>query len=444
MTDIERAVQASLMLNGTLPPVGSRQTRYQEGLQTQYLADPTKVHAQTVGPLASNVYEAMMQGISNTGNWYDWRKVLIRVSPAASAATGETMPDDWMKVHIIKPVEIDTIPVGAYLTFAGSTWIVYKGKNMGSVLGDGILRRCNSVVNALDYYGNIVPVPMSYAKMGTLGNASHATENSIVAKNYISCVCQLNPVSAQFRENTRLILGNAAYAMRGLNDFTREFTDDFGSVHMLTFTIERCEPLPQDRIDLQCADYDSFRWAVQITGAKTMTRRSTQTMTVTSIRNGEVVDSTDEHPISYTFTSSDPLRVSVDAETGVVRAGFTPGTARITATLDQNGQIAGTWDIEVVTTTQNMVEFTTVVPSTLREFESVTIGARKIDEPSRSVEFYFSGPPQECYGVENLPGSYVKITCYAASSEPLTVKAEPSGVVPYAAATAEIRLIAGI
>ena len=442
MTDIERAVQASLMLNGTLPPVGSRQTRYQEGLQTQYLADPTKVHAQTVGPLASNVYEAMMQGISDTGNWYDWRKVLIRVSPAASAATGETMPDDWMKVHIIKPVEIDTIPVGAYLTFAGSTWIVYKGKNMGSVLGDGILRRCNSVVNTLDYYGNIVPVPMSYAKMGTLGNASHATENSIVAKNYISCVCQLNPVSAQFRENTRLILGNAAYAMRGLNDFTREFTDDFGSVHMLTFTIERCEPLPQDRIDLQCADYDSFQWTAQITGAKTMSRNSYQALTITSIRNGEAVESTDEHPISYTWKSSNPIRCRVDPKTGEVTTSISTGTAKITATLDQNGQIVGTWEITVVTSGQNKVEFTTEVPSTLREFESVTIGARKIDEPSRAVEFDFSGPPQECYGIENLPGSYVKITCYAASTVPLTVKASPQTVVSNPA-TAEIRLIAG-
>lgn len=441
MTDIERAAQSSAMLNGTTPRVGSRQTRYGEGLQTQYLADPTKLYAQTTAPLASNVYEAQMQGVSNTGNWYDWRKVLIRVSPAASAATGETMPDDWQKVHIIKPVTIDTIPVGAYLTFAGSTWIVYKGRNMGSVLGDGIIRRCNSVINTLDWYGNIVTVPMSYAKMGTLGNASHATENSIVSKNYISCVCQLNPVSAQFRENTRLILGNAAYAMRGLNDFTREFTDDFASVHMLTFTIERCEPLPQDRIDLQCADYDSFRWDAQIYGKATMGLLERQTLEVVSLCNGEIVEDTEEHPVSYTFKSSN-MFITVGRETGEVRA-LRAGSATITATLDQNPSVTATWTVTVTNSPPNKVEFTTDVPATLREFESVTIGARKADAPAAAINFFFSGPPETCYGVEYLTGNGVTITCYAASSVPLTVKAAPSGSTPYAAATAEIRLTAG-
>lgn len=424
------------MLNGTLPPVGSRQTRYQEGLQTQYLADPTKVHAQTVGPLASNVYEAMMQGVSNTGNFYDWRKVLIRVSPAASAATGETMPDDWMKVHIIKPVEIDTIPVGAYLTFAGSTWIVYKGKNMGSVLGDGILRRCNSVVNTLDYYGNIVPVPISYAKMGTLGNASHATENSIVAKNYISCVCQLNPVSAQFRENTRLILGNAAYAMRGLNDFTREFTDDFGSVHMLTFTIERCEPLPQDRIDLQCADYDSFRWEAQIFGQPTMSPLEKQTLEIMTWRNGEEADPTDpDHPFSYTFKSTGSIRIN--SATGEVTA-LRAGTGTVTATLVQNPNIKATLTITVSQTPLGL-QFANSVPATLREFEMTTLTAYDAQYPESPLVWEFSGPPEEAYKAEFVDGQTYDLTCYAASEAPLTITIKRGGERK----SVEIRLIAG-
>ena len=290
MADLKSLARDSAMLDGTTPYVKTGSSRYDEGLKKQYFADQTRLYADKVGSVASNVYEAQCQGIGD-GDWYDWTNTMIRVSPAAIASTGETMPDDWKKLHIIKPLGIDTVPIGAYLKFAGNIWIVYKGRNMGSVLGDGIIRRCNSVINVLDWYGNIVPVPMSYAKMGTLGNASHASENSIVAKNYISCICQLNQYSAAFAENTRIILGKTAYSMRGLNDFTREFTDDQDSVHLLTFTIERSAPLPQDRLDLQCADYDSFRWNLTIRGKHQMTRASQQVLSVTSTRNGELVTS---------------------------------------------------------------------------------------------------------------------------------------------------------
>lgn len=442
MADLNKLARNSAMLNGTTPYMKTGASRYDEGLKRQYFADQTRLYAQEIGPAASNVYDAMCQGVSESGDWYDWRKVRIRVSPAATASTGETMPDDWMKLHIIKPVSIDTVPIGAYLTFAGNTWIVYKGKNMGSVIGDGIIRRCNSVINVLDWYGNIVPVPMSYAKMGTLGNASHATENSIVAKNYISCICQLNEYSAAFQENTRIILGKTAYSMRGLNDFTREFTDDQESVHLLTFTIERSAPLPQDSLEKQCADYDSFRWDIGITGARSMTAGGKQKLGVKSSRMGETVLTSEEHPISYLFSSSDANIVTVDSEGNV--SAIVPGSAVITVTLQQNPEISQTMALSVTAAEiGESVGFTTTVPELLGEYETALIrAARFLDgaEQSGEVEFSFSGPPARCYGIENVEENAYRVTCYGASNVPLTVRVSDGNGHD---ASKEIRLTAG-
>lgn len=442
MADLNKLARNSAMVNGTTPYMQTGSSRYDEGLKKQYFADQTRLYAQEIGPAASNVYDAMCQGVSESGDWYDWRKVRIRVSPAATSSTGETMPDDWQKLHIIKPVSIDTVPIGAYLTFAGNTWIVYKGKNMGSVIGDGIIRRCNSVINVLDWYGNIVPIPMSYAKMGTLGNASHASENSIVAKNYISCVCQLNEYSAAFQENTRIILGKTAYSMRGLNDFTREFTDDQDSVHLLTFTIERSAPLPQDSLEKQCADYESFRWEIGISGARSMNAGNTQKLSVRSTRMGETVISGTEHPISYLFASSNESVATVDSEGNVTAIG--PGNATITVTLAQNTEISQTMALLVEEAqTGESVGFTSTVPERLGEYKTAIIRAALFldgAEQSGDVTFSFSGPPAGCFGVENVEENTFRVTCYGASNVPLTVTISDGNGN---SASAEIRLTAG-
>ena len=441
MADLNKLARNSVMVNGTTPYMKTGASRYDEGLKKQHFAAQTRLYAQEIGPAASNVYDALCQGVSD-GDWYDWRKVRIRVSPAATASTGETMPDDWMKLHIIKPVSIDTLPIGAYLTFAGNTWIVYKGKNMGSVIGDGIIRRCNSVINVLDWYGNIVPVPMSYAKMGTLGNASHATENSIVAKNYISCICQLNEHSAAFQENTRIILGKTAYSMRGLNDFTREFTDDPNSVHMLTFTIERSAPLPQDSMEKQCADYHSFRWEIGISGARSMNTGASQKISVRSSRMGETVISGEEHPISYLFSSSDESVATVDSEGNVTAV--STGSAIITVTLAQNMEISQTMVLAVSDAeTGESVGFTGTVPETLGEYETAMIRAALFldgAEQSGTVTFAFSGPPANCYGVEQVEENAYRVTGYGASHVPLTMTISDGNGH---SKSAEIRLTAG-
>lgn len=426
MADLKKIAKSAAMLGGR-PMNRSTGKGYDTGLTKQYFAEATQDYTEEYGDLASNCYDAECQGLDSE-DFYTYRKVKIRVFPAASSRTGELMPDDWQEMYIIKPTGLNYVPQGAYLTFAGNKWLVYKGKNVGTVLGSAIIRRCNSVINVLDWYGNIVSVPMSFSKMATLGNASHASENSIIAKNYISCICQKNEYSSAFAENTRMILGKAAYSMRGLNDFTREFTDEPGSIHLLTFTIERSEPLEQDSIELQCADYFSFSWDIRITAATSMRVGSSQQLNITSVRMGTEVNSTEKHPISYAFSSSDPDVMTV-SESGIITAAGI-GTATITATLVQNPKISKSIQMESAESGGTYLAFTNTPIHALAEFEEYTVSAALFqsgevtDEP---VTFTFTGAPVSSYEVVRSGKNGVTIRCYIASTTPLTIGAESGG-----------------
>ena len=396
---------------------------HSQGLQEQYFIHPTLANAADVGEIADNVFITACQGLDSNRDWYEYTPIKIRTSFASSSTTGELQPDDWQRVHIIQPAGLTYLPIGAYMQFANNWWIVYKPNNMGLGVGQAVIRRCNAVINILDFYGNVIPVPMSYAKMGTLGNASHATENSITAKNYISCVCQLNEHSKAFRENTRLLLGNMSYAMRGLNNFTREFTDDPSSVHIITFTIEMTEALPQDDFERGVADGLAFNWQLVVSASTSMNVGTAQTLAVESVRNGEKTPSAEANTVSYTFSSSNTRVLTVD-ENGLVKA-IGEGQADITVTLAQNNSISQTVTISVSNGGSEYVAFTSTLPEALHTFESAEISAAFYEHGSKTdeaVSFDFSEADESAYSFV-MNGNKVSVVCYGVSRKPLIVAA---------------------
>lgn len=447
MADLTTYAKTAGTLCGGMPRGSSNRFNKDGSLQTQFFQNETQAYTQAMGVYASNVYAADCQGL-NPDDFYGWSRVKIRSIRAAQAQTGETMPDDWQRIYIIDPARYTYIPQGAMLKYADNTWVVYKGKNMEAILGAAIVRRCNAVINVLDWYGKIVSVPMSYSKMGTLGNAPHTTENTITSKNYIACICQLNEYSRQFHENTRIILGDTAYAMRGMDDFTREFTDDPDSVHLLTFTIERVEVQPFDNIELGVADYGGFSWDIHVDWNNSMRPGMTQTLTVTSKRNGAVVENNEEHRISYLYESTDESVLTVD-EHGVVTA-VAEGKASIIVSLEQNPEIERIIEIEVPAAESEYVAFTTTLPNTLHEGESLDIGAAFFQDgiatnypitiSFRNVEagtigfsrLYTSeglAVSHEVYSGEAFSeiidlDSRVRLTAYHASQKPLIITAQ--------------------
>ena len=381
-------------------------------------------YVQEMGQYASNVYAADCQGL-NPDDFFEWRKVKLRSIRAAQAQTGSTMPGDWQRIYLISPANYTYLPQGALLKYADNTWIVFKDKNIAAVHGSAIVRRCNAVVNVLDWYGNIVHIPISYAKMETLGNAPHTTENTITSKNYIACICQLNEYTEAFTENTRILLGRTAYAMRGLEDFTREFTDDQDSAHLLTFTIERVERQSYDNAVLGVADYYGFSWNIAVNWNNSMMVGQTQTLGITSKRNNAVVTDSKEHPISYSFESNDEDVLTVD-EYGTVTA-VGQGTADITVILDQNPEKNFTVTIDVPAAESAYVAFTSTIPATLHEYDAITVSAAYFEDgeaTDEAVEISFVGPENGAFAaVETAPNTYT-LTAFRASPQALTITAK--------------------
>lgn len=421
--DLNKLARNAEMVGGCNFAPMKNEWRHSQGLQTQYFTHPTQANAADVGDIADNVFNTACQGVDSTKDWYEYTPIQIRSTFASSSATGELQPDDWQRIYVIQPAGLTYIPIGSYMQYANNWWIVYKPNNMGLGLGQAVVRRCNAVINVLDYYGNVASVPMSYAKMGTLGNASHATENSITAKNYISCVCQLNEHSKAFAENTRLLLGNMAYAMRGVNNFTREFTNDADSVHIITFTIELTEPLPQDDFDNGVADGLSFKWQLSVTAEESMNVGATQTITVKSVRNGENVADSTEHPISYIFSSSDENVLTVD-ENGLISA-IGEGAATVTVKLKQNPNVAQSVTITAASAGEGYVAFTSTPFTALHSFETAEISAAWFENGAatdEAVTFSFTGADEDAYSAE-VSGNTAKLTCYGLAAKPLVVTA---------------------
>lgn len=427
MPDLNKIARDAILLGVTGTVRKSNSAAKRTGLQKQYFRDDTLLYTEDVGALASNVYETASQGI-NFNDWYSYVPIKIRVDNAVQVSSGELMTDDWMKIYVIQPTGIDTIGQGAYMFFDNNWWMVYKPKGVTTVRGQALVRRCNTVINKLDYYGNIVSIPMAFTKLGTLGNAPNVTENMILSKNYMNCYCQLNSITKEFTENTRMIQGKAAYAIRGINDFTREYTEDRDSVHIMAFTIERQEPLEQDSIELQVADYYSFSWAVSLNGNDHMVLNSTQQIVPTSYRNECLVESTEEHPITYLFESSDESVLTVD-ETGVV----TPvgeGTATVRVTLEQNKEKTQSIDISVSAIGESKAIFTTTPINALDEYDSCLVSAAYLEngiETEEEVNFSFSGASERCYGATKVGLNTYEIRCYNASKTPLIVTVESHG-----------------
>ena len=154
----------------------------------------------------------------------------------------------------------------------------------------------------------------------------------------------------------------------------------------------------------------------------------TQRIIPTSYRNECLVTSTEEHPISYTFKSSDESVISID-ENGLATA-IGSGEAVITVVLDQNKSVNQSVVVSVTEVGESKVIFTTTPIKVLDEHDSCLISAAYLRdgiETHDEVTFSFSGASERCYSASKVNANTYEVRCYNASRVPLTVTIEANG-----------------
>jgi hypothetical protein len=383
------------------------------GLQNQYMAQSAKMHLETIAKWSTNFFASQVQGLNqNTPASFDWYEIRVADKFASPNISATSSDDDWQFVYFKRP-DITYVPPGAKFIFWNNTWLADNPSNIASVAGTALLRRCNAVWNSLDYYGNIVSEPMVISKPSTTANANTDTESMNLADSYIDCIMQANEWTlANLRNNTRMILGTSGFAVRGLSDYIREFTDQQTSVRILRFSLYYQEPLEMDDMVNQVAGGLAFSWGINISGPTTMKAGDQATLSATSLRNNDPVPST--QPITYIWSSSNEEIATVD-ETGTVNA-LTNGQVTITCTLGENENISTQVQINVQEARSGLVwEFD--VPDNVPAYQSRQIG---VDGAQGPVSWSFSGPDENAYST-SINGNTVTIMCYYPSPVPLMV-----------------------
>ena len=411
---------------GTPPANYGTNSKRNDGLLQQFFRDETKEFMRQKIPMTSAFFEGEMQGV-DYDDFYAWTPVKIRSSDLINPTTGEHMTDDWQEI-IIDNTNIDTVPVGAYIKFNDSVWIVCNPDDVGSVTGNTIVKRCNCTYNSLDYYGNVVQTPMSYQKGMALASANDVNEYINLPSTYQHIIIQLNDNTKDLHNNSRLILGGEGYYLTGITNFIRDYTLDPNSCHIIRAEcrLSEAQNVNDDLVNEVAGGLD-FKWVVSITGSEKMNIGDTQTLVASSLRNNEIPDATN-HPYDYLWESSDYSIVTVTEDGECEAVG--EGTATITCYLQQNTNVKATIEITAAQSlTGAYVEFVTDLPQQIPAYSSATIEAAYFVngvKQNDAIVYAFGGANINCFGTEKH-GNAITITCYAPSNVPLMVIATCNG-----------------
>lgn len=396
--------------------------------QKQYYAQRAKTFVQERAYLSSDFVQAEVQGLDGN-DFYRYLNTYIRFSDIASLSASASKATDDIKIILFAEPSIDYFPIGAKIKTMGNTWINTNPSNISSVNVSAVVQRCNAAYCLYDYYGNIVSEPVIVEKPNMASNDNAKSQNLVLMEGYFNVTCQLNENTKKLDQNSRLIFGKYAYHITGYTDFIQEFTGDYDSVHLLRFSVRIEEPTDNDDLINHIANGKNYSFAAEITGANKVSIGGETQLTAHFIKgttDGTVtVESTDEYPVTWEWTSSDPEICAVNGE-GVV-TGNLSGTARITARMAQNKQIQAIFDISVEEAQNlNEVAFITAVPNCIEQWEERTIQTGYYENgmlTAEAVTYTFGGASNKSYKVTYGENNTIKIMCFAADDTPLTVTA---------------------
>lgn len=438
MSNLNALAKNMAIIGGNINPAVTNSPPQYDDKQYPYYDSETRQFIKSVAKYSSDFAEAQVQGLYSDAP-YEWGTYRLRLANIVRPTAAIQRRFDDYKMVLFESPQADYIRLGTKIVTMGSTWLAINPDNISGVSGSGVVRRCNAVWNYLDYYGNVVSEPIIVENDRANANDSDAQNSQLITKGYFNVTCQYNDATRQIDTNTRLILGTAAYRVTGYSDFEMEFTGDYSSVRLLSFSVryEEANEAIDDMVN-HVAGGKTFSWEILLSGQTSMTVGATTQLTVQSKRNDETVTSTTENPISYLWESSDESVLTVD-DNGNVTA-IAEGSASVRVKLAQNTNYHINYGI-TVTESVDGVKFTTSVPESLSAYESAGISAAYfLDgiEQTDAIIWTFTGADDNAYSYAvSADGKSISIDCFGYSAIPLTITAAYGAY----SATAQINLI---
>ena len=397
--------------------------------QKQYLAERTTRYIAERSYLASDYVQADIQGL--LPYFYDYTTLNIRLADILSPSANTTKKMDDYKQVLIPDKAVDYLPIGAKINTMGSTWIVINPSNISSVSANAVIARCNATYNSYDYYGNIIVEPIVVEKYTMSNNDNDNSINLVLMDGYFNITCQLNENTKNLGINKRIILGDKPYHITGFTDFIQEFTGDRKNIHIMTFTARIDEPTESDDLTIGIAGGKEYVVNAELNGQTELIAGQSTTLTADFLINGKKVDSTAEHPLSWTYSSSDQTIAKVSDDGKVMT--YKEGNAVIVATLVQNPLVTakiGLTITEVVN--EPYIAFDGFTHDYITQYSSETFNATYFENNLATdypLKWTFSGATKRDYiATISEDGRSVTIECLSASEKPLKITATYNGV----------------
>lgn len=426
---LQEQIRGSRLLGGIYAPMPSNSPEEYASRQPEYYGFQTARQVREMLKYASDVSEAKIEVYNSDGTttvYTDRIRMANVVRP--SAAIGRDFDD--FKIILCENPALDYLQPGTKVTAMGSVWLAVNPNNISSVDGNGIVWRCNTVWNHLDWYGNVLSEPIHAELFRASNNTPDAEDSMMIAKGCFNVVAQRNRWTEQIDNNTRFVLGSKTYIVTGYSDFHQEFTGDYDSVRLLKFTVRQEEHNDEsDDMENHVAGGKNFSAKIAVSsGSGKLWIGAQKKLVCIFERNGNAQTATDEHPITFRFSSSDETILTVDQDGTVT--GVSEGSAAVTVTLEQNPNVTASVKIIVDDADAGTgIFFTGSAPERLQAFESCTIEATAFNDGADTgtpILYRFSGAAAGSYSAVQT-GNRVKITCYGFSETPLTVTASADG-----------------
>ncbi len=410
-----------------------------ESDQEQYYVSETKQFYMDNLQWAHSTVLAKVQGLDYR-DFYKYKECRIRISKVIDPTTGQNLGDDWQRM-IIENTNFDFIPRGAKVWFNGNTWLVTNPDNLSNATGTAIIKRCNATWNHLDWYGNVLSEPFCYGQGGNdLATANNVKINMILMDAYQHCFMQLNDETRELAHNLRIILGDQAYSVRGLQNFVQEFSDEIDSTHIQFFDVNREETLHViDDIVNHVADGKAFKWEILIAGTSEMQIGQEYRFVATSRRNNVLLPNSVTDQIVYTT-------LTVNPDTGAIEWEIVQPYTGAELTLGENGVLeadGGTANLFIDSHQQLIAEDQVVAYPVTYRWESSNPDVATVDQTGKVTAVGNGTAVIKCYLEQNeSKASYYTVNVAStASGESLKwLTMLPESIVQYQPVTLKAAL----
>lgn len=422
MATLEQIAKQAGLNGGHRMDYKERQPGQYSDRQFEYFANTTHLFREQYLEYASDYFEAEIQNWDKDGAW---ESIYIRMADVVRPSAAIQRHFDSYKMVIPRDPSINYLRPGTKLRAMGSYWIVVNPINISGGEGSGIVQRCNAVWNHLDWYGNVLSEPLIVQNDRANASAPDAQTDQRIATGYYNVTCQYNEFTSQINDNTRIILGSKAYQVTGYGDFDTEFTGDYDSVRLLNFTVRvLTQNDVTDDMERHIAGGKAFSFDGVAQGPERITIGGYENYTIQARRNGEIVVSTDEKPLTWIWVSVFPMIASIT--TNGTAHGIRSGSAMFRATLLENPGIVVFKSVNV-TASSSGVRFVSGNWYSLEPYSFCALEAYYYDvygeRTADPVTFTFSGADEGSYQA-TVQNNSVKITCFGYSASPLVITVE--------------------